>query len=153
MKQADRYLVRRNLDAYAEIAFARYLSKRGVVPYFPFRDVGIDMIGLKEGGVEFYQLKARNEMRAPKDHYWFPVRKNIEGLSKFKKKAFFILCALQPNQADFHFFKVPVPVAKHYFNAKHYRKSKFFEIRRRENGSYRIVPSYIAIDVDRFRLK
>jgi hypothetical protein len=153
VKQAERYLVRRNLDAYAEIAFSHFLASRGFIPYFPFKDVGIDMLGMKKGAVELYQLKSRNEMRAPKHHYWFPARKNVTPLSKLKGKVFFILCALQPNQKDFHYFKVQVSVVDRYFRLKHYQKSKHFEIKRLKDGSYKIVPDYISIDVNAFRLR
>jgi hypothetical protein len=153
MQQIERYMSRRNLDAYAEIAFARYLSGKGTVPYFPFKDVGIDMIGILRGQVEQYQLKARNEMLHMPGVYWFPLRANLKNLSKIKGKVYFILCALQPNQKDFHFFKVPVREAARYYKLKRHRTAKFFEIKRLTGKNYKIYPTYIHLDVNRFRLE
>ena len=122
--------------------------------FFPFKDKGIDMIAIKKNNIELYQLKARNELVNYKNTYWFMLRKDLTKLSKFKNKnLYFILCALQPNQQDFHFFKLPYKVVRNYFNKKHYENSKFLEIKRINENEYKLRPKYIKIDINKYRLK
>ena len=60
MKIDKKYLIRRNLDRYSELEFAREMEKIYQRPFFPFKDKGIDIIGIDDGNrVYFYQLKAR----------------------------------------------------------------------------------------------
>jgi hypothetical protein len=69
------------------------------------------MLGFDGKKVEFYQLKARHPQLRHSNIYWFFIRKkDIPKLSKLKN-AFFILCALQPNET-FHYFKLPIKVVK-----------------------------------------
>ncbi|MEM5879330.1 MAG: hypothetical protein QXU74_02445 [Candidatus Aenigmatarchaeota archaeon] len=154
MKIEKKYFIRRNLDSFAEEEFAKYLLRKGVQPFYPFKDIGIDMLGYNNGKVELYQLKARRQQARNKNLYWFSVRKkDIEKLLNFKN-AFFVFCALQPNYT-FHFFKVPIKIVKKYFERRKTKKPEmeFFEIEKIDEEKYDIRPKYIKIDINKFLAK
>lgn len=155
MKTETKYLTRRHLEIYSETQLSKFLLQKGYMVFFPFKDKGIDMVAIKKDNIELYQLKARNEMSNYKRYYWFPIRKNLNNYLKMKhnKNIFFILCALQPNQKDFHFFKIPLKIAKKYFKEKHYKNTKFFEITRIHQDKYDVVPKYVKININKYRLK
>ena len=96
MKINKKYYIRRNLDSYSETEFAKLLEKEGYMVFYPFRDIGIDILAYKNGKVELYQLKARNEHGRRPNYYRFSIKKDIEKLSKYTN-IFFVLCALQPD--------------------------------------------------------
>ncbi len=145
------------MDSFAETEFAKFLWKKDIQPFYPFKDVGIDMIGVSRIKVEFYQLKARNPMAKGNNIYGFPItKKGIQKLSKLKN-SFFILCTLQPNKT-FHFFKLPPVIIREYdkqrkaskYPKRH--KTGFFKIEKIDEKTYRIRPKYIKIDINEFRL-
>jgi len=161
MIKEDKYLTRRHLEAYSEIKLARLLEKKNYTTFFPFKDrIAVDMVVIKDGEkeIELYQLKARNQsMEMGKGIYWFNLKKDIKKLSKLKSKnIFFILCALQENQKDFHFFKIPLKVVLEYFKQKEEsnKNCTFFDMKRGKDMNYKIMPYRIKnIDLDKFRLK
>ena len=63
MKISKKFLIRRNLGLYSEIGLAKYLEKKNFQVFYPYRDTGIDLLTVKNGFVEYYQLKARNGQR------------------------------------------------------------------------------------------
>ncbi len=147
MEIDKKYFIRRNLDSYAEIEFAKFLEKRGIQVFYPFRDIGIDILAFDGKNVELYQLKARNEMRRYPNVYWFPIRKrNIKKLSNFPN-TFFVLCALKPN-GKFDFFKLPLSVVKEYIRLREQTTKKaekvFLEIKRIGKRDYIIKPERIG---------
>jgi hypothetical protein len=151
MNPSEKYLTRRHLEAYSEISFSKFLFKKGIAPYFPFKDVGIDMVAFKGNKIEFYQLKARNENLNQKRVYWFSLKKNLHKLSKFRN-TYFILCALQPNQKEFHFFKIPIKMIIKYFKKKHARNARMFEIKRISESNYKLMPQYLKWNINKYRL-
>jgi len=159
MKISRKYFIRRDLALYSEIEFAKFIMKRGFMPFYPFKDEGIDILAFneKENKIEFCQLKARNEMKRYPNIYWFPIRKkDIEKLSRFPN-AFFILCALRPD-GKFDFFKLPVPVVKKYIELREQTTKKqskqFLEIERLGKRNYQIKPKRISekIDINKYLL-
>jgi hypothetical protein len=157
MKINNKYFIRRKLDSYSEIEFAKFLEKKKVKAFYPFRDVGIDVLAFDGKKVEFYQLKARNEHGRYPNVYWFPVRKkDIKKLSKFPN-SFFVLCALQPNN-KFDFFKLPIDVVKKYIKLREKTTKKsekmFLEIKRIGKRKYIIKPERISkfIDINKYLL-
>ena len=44
MKINKKYFIRRNLDSYSEVEFSKFLERSGVKTFYPFKDVGIDML-------------------------------------------------------------------------------------------------------------
>lgn len=146
MKIDKKYFIRRNPDSYAEIEFAKFLEKRGIQVFYPFRDTGIDILAFDGKNVELYQLKARNEMKRYPNVYWFPIRKkDVEKLSKFPN-TFFVLCALKPN-GKFDFFKLPLPIVKKYIKLRERTTKKaekiFLEIKRIGKRNYIVKPERI----------
>ena len=141
MKINKKYYIRRNLDSYSEIEFAKILEKDGYMVFYPFRDIGIDILAYKGRKVELYQLKARNEHGRRPNYYRFSIRKDIEKLSKYPN-TFFILCALQPS-GKFDFFKLPIDVAEEYFKEKG-AKDSWLGIERINPRDYEIRPRRIA---------
>ncbi len=157
MEIPRKYFIRRNLDSYAEIEFAKFLEKNGFQVFYPFRDIGIDILAFDGRKVELYQLKARNEMRKHPSTYWFPIRKKeIQKLSIFPN-VFFILCALKPN-GRFDFFKLPLSIIKKYVVLKEQNTKKseklFLEIKRIRERNYAIRPERIVrfIDINKYLL-
>jgi len=150
MKLPKKYLVRHHLDSYSEIEFASYLIKKGFQPFFPFKDIGIDIVAHKKKNFELYQLKARN-ISLRYNQFRFRVKKeDIEKLSKSNNKnTYFIFCAFQENQ-KFHFFKVPVSVVKKYF--KEAPKDRFFKIKK-INAKYQVYPRRIGIKINKYILR
>ena len=53
-------------------------KKKGTWFFYPFRDIGIDILAYKDGKVELYQLKARNEHGKIPNYYRFSIRKDME---------------------------------------------------------------------------
>lgn len=163
MIKEDRYLTMRHLEAYSEIKLARFLEGNGFTTFFPFKDkIGVDMVAVKNSGdeIELYQLKARNKNEHHKlgeGTYWFGIEKDIQKLSKLKdKNVFFIFCALQDNQKDFDFFKVPLNVAIDYINQKKKtnKQATDFEIKKESNGNYKLMPYHIKnININNYILK
>jgi hypothetical protein len=158
MKINKKYFIRRNLDSYSEVEFAKFLEKRGIKVFYPFRDdVGVDILAFNEGKVEFYQLRARNEQSRYPNVYWFQIgKKDIKKLSRFPN-SFFILCALQPNN-KFDFFKLPIDVVKRYIKLRERTTKKsektFLEIKRIDERKYIIKPERISkfIDINKYLL-
>mgnify|MGYP001626461639 CR=1 FL=1 len=141
-----KYLIRRHLDIYAELELAKFLERRGIQVFYPFKDIGIDMLAFNGKSFEFYQLRARNEMKRYPNVYWFPIKKReLEKLSKFPN-VFFILCALKRN-GKFDFFKLPLRIVKKYIKLKEKKRKKeekmFLEIERIGERNYKIRPERI----------
>ena len=137
MKIDKKYLIRRNLDRYSELEFAREMEKIYQRPFFPFKDKGIDIIGIDDGNrVYFYQLKARN----------FNIRKKVWGFKIDKKKmeifpqtknSFWIFCALRIAQDKFDFFKIPINILKKLYEERirtttGSREGHFIDIKQKE---------------------
>jgi|GEM_PF-3730352 hypothetical protein len=157
MKIDKKYFIRRNLDSYSEVEFAKFLEKKRISAFYPFRDIGIDVLAFNGRRVELYQLKARNEQSRYPNVYWFPIRKkDIEKLSKFPN-SFFIFCALQPNN-KFDFFKLPIDVVKKYIKLREKTTKKsekmFLEIKKIGKKKYIIKPERISkyIDINKYLL-
>jgi len=154
MDVKKKYLIRRSLDFYSELEFAKFLEKKGYLVFYPFRDVGIDMMSYKNGKIELYQLKSRNEHVRYPNIYWFPIRKKdiikLEEYSRFFD-VFFVLCALQTN-GKFDFFKIPLNVVKQYIRLREKttkkRDAHFLEIKRISERNYEIKPERIRKQIN-----
>lgn len=109
-------LIRRNLDYYSELEFAKKLKEMCQDSYYPHKDKGIDIIGIdKYLNTFFYQLKARNVDSQYPDEYWFLVKE--KKIFEFPKsnKSFWVFCALRSN-GKFDFFIIPLKVIKKWYN-------------------------------------
>jgi len=155
MKTPFKFLSRHHLDAYSEMVFSDLLIRKGYEVYFPFKDVGIDIITTKNRKIKYYQLKSRNPL---KDNvtYWFPVRRSISKIKSLNynlKQVHFVFCALQLNQKEFHFFEVPFKRVLAYFNKKRGKLKRDFEIRRIKEDKYETLPYYIKFNINKYRFK
>lgn len=159
MKIGKKFFIRRNLDFYSEIEFAKYLEKKDFQPFYPHRDTGIDILAVKNRTVEYYQLKARNEQARCPGIYWFQIKKKaiVSLLNLSKTKTFFVLCALQPGE-KFDFFKMPVKIVEKYIKLREQttkkNKEHFLEIGRINKGRYKIKPERISkiININKYLL-
>lgn len=160
MEINKKYLTKRNLDIYSELEFARYLNKIGQSPYFPFKDVGIDIIGIDRGlNPFFYQLKARN----------FNIRKGVWGFKIDRKKlqifpktknSFWIFCVLKIAQDGFIFFKIPTMTLEKIYAERikscSEREGYFLDIRQNKSGTWEFVsPSRLndLFNINEFLIK
>jgi len=158
MRIGKKFFIRRNLDFYSEIEFAKYLEKKNFQAFYPHRDTGIDLLAVKDGLVEYYQLKARNEHSRYANDYWFLIKKRaIEKLLNLPR-AFFVLCALLPGE-KFDFLKMPVKIVEKYIKLRELTTKKkeqhFLIIKRIDERKYRIKPERISkiIDINKYLLK
>ncbi len=147
---SEKYLIRRNLDTYSELEYARFIQKKGYSAFYPFKDTGVDIVSYRDRAIEFYQLKARNEYRRQKGYYWFMInKKDVKKLLKFPK-AFFVLCALQSDDR-FAFFKLPTSTVKKWLELIERqtgkKKSHFLKIKRTNNG-YELRPERIKDQIN-----
>ena len=156
-----KYITRRILDSHSEEVFAKKLIKKGQSSYFPFKDIGVDVIGIdKKNNPYFYQLKARNANLAS-EQYWFMV--NIKKLEKFPntKRSFWVFCCFKQDNA-FDFFIVPFHITKKWFNLYHNsegikRKHEQYPLKivPLSKGTYGIAPKWInkRIDIMKYLMK
>lgn len=153
----QKYFIRRNLDMYSELEFSKELVKKGFVAYYPFKDVGIDIIAIKNNKVYNYQLKARSLNRF--GNYSFMVHKRKLDKYVSKKNMYYVLCALLPNNR-FDFFIIPIKIVNKWF--KEYRKkikkkeSHFLVLKPDHNKNYTIVPDWlknkIRVGLNKYKL-
>lgn len=156
------HIIRRHLELYSMDKFAKLLWAKKYHLFYPFKDKGIDMISLKDGQIEYYQLKARNEPFDPKwkNQYWFDAKSNIKNIKeRFKdvdfEKVFFIFCALQSNK-EFHFFKVPLAKVEEYFEIRgETNKESTFDIERLNEDEYSLLPKTknFRFNINEYRLE
>lgn len=150
-----KYEIRRNLDMYSEKKFAKELYDRDYVPYYPFKDVGIDILATKERKIYNYQLKARS--LTSKNEYWFSVK--LKSLNKYlkEKNMFYVFCALLSNN-QFDFFVLPIKDVHKWFieyikGCKTERDKCFLKIRPIEKNKYVVRPIRMKIDIEKYWLK
>jgi hypothetical protein len=154
MKREIKYRTRRQLESFSEEEFAKYLIGKGYLPFFPYKDTGIDMAALKGGKIEFYQLKSRIQSLRHEGKYRFKVWHDIKKLKKAHiSNAFFILCALQPDEGRFDFFKVPLKVVEEYFRKNVCKSTSFLDIQKLDKNEYEIRPKYIMLNINKYRLR
>lgn len=144
----------RNLDMYAEKEFAKKLLEMGQVPYYPFKDKGIDILTMKGNTAYKYQLKARN-LKDQNHDYWFTIRKR--DLKKYlkEKNMFYVFCAVLPD-THFDFFIIPIKMVYWWF--KEYTKEcetkldPFFRIKPVSKGKYKVEPKRIKLDINKYKI-
>jgi hypothetical protein len=142
-----KYITRRILDTYSEEVFARKLRKKeGQQSFYPFKDIGIDIVGIdKNHNPFFYQLKARR-ITFGAGHYKFMV--NIDKLKEFpKKNSFWVFCCFKEDY-KFDFFIVPLDITKKWFditNKKANKKHKQYHLRIKpiSERKYELAPKWM----------
>lgn len=152
-----KYEVRRNLSMYSEKKFAEELSKSGYTLYYPFKDIGIDILATKDKKIFKYQLKARD--LNTKSAYWFLIR--ISDLNEYltERNMYYVFCALLANN-QFDFFIVPIKKVFDWWN-EHTNglgvthNKEFLKIKPIGRHKYEIRPKRLKkkIDVNKYLLK
>jgi len=157
MNVDKKQLIIRNPDYYSELEFARRLKLKGQESYFPFKDRGIDIVGInKKGCPFFYQLKARNINRQY-NSYWFPVK--LKKLIEFPrgKNCYWVFCAFK-DKGKIDFFQVPISIVLKWYNetirTKKNKDEDHLQIDYKK-GTYRIAPERVAkkINIMKYLLK
>ena len=155
-------LIKRNFDYYSELEFARKLAETGQEAFFPFKDKGVDIIGIDDQGkAYFYQLKARN-LNFRKGVWGFKI--DTKKLDKFPitDNSFWIFCALKVEEPKFDFFKIPVAKLKEiYYERKKtcgQREGHFIDIRKNKKNQSKwefVSPSRLneLCDINTFLMK
>lgn len=148
----QKYEIRRNLEMFSQKEFAHKLNELGYTSYYPFKDVGIDILATKKNLTHKYQLKSRNSNKF--GEYRYPCK--LTDLKKFRheKNMFWVLCALLPNN-KFDFFILPINILFHNWFEKYQKeaKKKFLRIKPLGNHNYEIGPKMIKLDINKYLLK
>lgn len=154
----QKYIIRRNLDTYSEEKFAKELIDRGFIPYYPFKDVGIDILATKKNKIFRYQLKARSLNSY--NEYWFMVNEKRLNRNLKQQNMFYVFCALLSNN-QFDFFVIPVKIIKRWYDKKREgmktekqkkREDVFLDIKPIGKSKYEIRPKRIKINIDKYKL-
>tara|TARA_Y100000310_G_scaffold295222_1_gene326355 strand:- start:541 stop:1014 length:474 start_codon:yes stop_codon:yes gene_type:complete len=154
-----KYITRRILDKYSEDEFSKELIKLEQQPFFPFKDTGIDIVGIdKHNNPFFYQLKARNIGIRIKE-YWFMVdKKKLEKFPK-TKKSYWVFCCFKDTDI-FDFFIVPLSITKKWYKihndgCKKKQEKHHLSIKPISKGKYELSPKRLNkyINIMKYYLK
>jgi hypothetical protein len=143
------YMEIRAIDIWAEISFAKELSKHNQIPYFPFKDVGIDIIGIDNKNKSyFYQIKSRN-INTRKMVYGFNINeKKLYNFPSNSKNSFWVFSCYKKNKFDF--FVVPYNITKKWYKLRKEsckEKGKYFlDIKPKDNG-YELRPGRLNKEI------
>lgn len=143
-----KFLTRHHLDAFSEETFAKLLDKKGEMAFFPFKDVGVDILSInKNNQLRCYQLKARNINQA-NGEYWFKIKKDLDKVNEFPN-FYWVFCALKEGEYIFDFFVVPKEEINNYFKMKT-EKAEFLQIKPKD-GRYIIIPKRAEFNINQYR--